>query len=111
MTQWDLSDRTADLGCRVLQNTISRLESGAAYRIDNRDQLETLGKALGYERDRDFIYAAYGPNDPSPDDDGPLGPEDALIDELIEVIRDWPKDEKRRAVRVVKALTVPPPTS
>jgi transcriptional regulator with XRE-family HTH domain len=96
MTQWDLSDRTAALGRRVLQNTISRLESGAAYRIDNREQLEAMAKALGYESDVRFILAAYGPNGLEPEI------------EILEVIHDWPEDEKRRAVRVLKTLADPP---
>jgi transcriptional regulator with XRE-family HTH domain len=61
LTQTQLSDRTADLGLRVPQNTLSRLESGATQRINNVAYINALAEALGYKNDLDFFVAAWGP--------------------------------------------------
>jgi hypothetical protein len=72
----------------------------------NRQYLEALGKALGFESDVGFIVAAYAPQPEHWLDDrqGPqaellAGPEGALI----KIVRDWPEAHKWEVVEVVRA--------
>jgi hypothetical protein len=106
LTQKELNERTRTHGYEFGQNNISRLESGVSQRVNDVARLTALGKALEFENDHAFIMAAFGPKDAPPEHD-----EEPVADpvaEMIALISDWPEQEKRRAVRVVTALSDPP---
>jgi transcriptional regulator with XRE-family HTH domain len=107
LTQPELEKLTEDLGSKVPQNLISRIESGKSQRINDVDRLGSLAKALGFDSHAEFILAAYGPAgahlSPLPDPDVEILPP-GVEGEIIKLVRRRREDEKKVALNVLRGL-------